>query len=69
MRWNFWMRQIHRWLSAIFVITVIITAIALAQKTPLVWVSYVPLFPLALLAITGIYLFLLPYFSKGRRNH
>ncbi|HKV75393.1 MAG TPA: hypothetical protein VJN95_12810 [Gemmatimonadales bacterium] len=68
MRWNHWIRQIHRWLSAIFVVTVIITTIALAQKTPLVWVSYVPLFPLALLAVTGIYLFLLPYFPRGRRD-
>jgi hypothetical protein len=66
MSWNKWMRQFHRWLSVIFVITVIVTFIALSQKTPLVWVSYVPLFPLALLAVTGIYLFVLPYLARRR---
>ena len=29
------------------------------------WVSYVPLFPLALLMLTGLYLFALPYVSRG----
>ena len=35
------------------------------------WVSYVPLFPLALLLLTGLYLFALPYVSQwrsGRRS-
>ena len=67
MSWNTWIRQIHRWLSVIFVATVIVTTIALAQKPPLVWVSYVPLLPLALLSITGIYLFVLPYVGKRRK--
>ena len=46
--------------------TVIITFIALAQQEPLVWVSYVPLLPLALLLITGLYMFALPYATKWR---
>jgi hypothetical protein len=66
MNWNKWVRQIHRWLSVVFVVTVIITFIALAQAKPIVWVSYVPLFPLALLALTGVYLFALPYAAKWR---
>jgi heme A synthase len=68
---NKWVRQIHRWLSVAFVLTVIATFIALAQKNPLVWVSYVPLAPLALLLLTGLYLFVLPYAIKwrsGRRS-
>ena len=71
MNWNHWMRQIHRWLAVLFTVTVIITFIALKQEKPIVWVSYVPLFPLALLFITGVYLFLLPYAAKwrgGRRS-
>ena len=40
--------------------------IALAQEQPVVWVSYVPLFPLALLLLTGLYLFALPYVSQWR---
>jgi archaellum biogenesis protein FlaJ (TadC family) len=63
---NKWMRQIHRWLSVAFTVSVIVTFIALAQKTPIVWVSYVPLAPLALLAVTGLYLFALPYLAKWR---
>ena len=63
---NRWIRQIHRWLAMTFTVTVIVTFIALAQEEPLVWVSYVPLFPLALLLLTGLYLFALPYAGKWR---
>ena len=66
MNWNAWMRQIHRWLSIAFTVSVIVTFAALAQKPPLVWVSYVPLAPLALLLITGLYLFVLPYATRWR---
>jgi ABC-type polysaccharide/polyol phosphate export permease len=54
-------RRIHRWTSAVFTATVVLTFIALAQKDPVVWVSYVPLLPLAVLMITGLYLFVLPW--------
>ena len=57
-------RQFHRWTSVAFVASVIATSIALAQAPPIMWMSYVPLAPLALLAITGIYLFLRPYLAK-----
>jgi heme A synthase len=63
---NRWIRQIHRWLAVIFTVTVIVTFIALAQQDPIVWVSYVPLLPLALLLFTGLYLFALPYAAKWR---
>jgi len=71
LNWNKWVRQTHRWLSVVFTVSVIVTFVALAQEKPVVWVSYVPLFPLALLAFTGLYLFALPYAAKsrsGRRN-
>jgi heme A synthase len=61
-----WIRQFHRWVSAVFVLTVIATTIALAQTEPIMWMSYAPLLPLALLALTGIYLFALPYLAKRR---
>jgi hypothetical protein len=64
--WNRWIRQFHRWVSLAFVVCVVATTIALAQKEPIVWMSYVPLLPLALLSITGIYMFLVPYFAKWR---
>jgi hypothetical protein len=69
--WNHWVRQTHRWLAIVFTVSVIVTFVALKQEKPLVWVSYVPLFPLALLAVSGLYLFVLPYAAKwrgGRRD-
>ena len=68
MNWNSWIRQIHRWLSIAFVVSVLVTFVALAQKPPLVWVSYVPRAPLALLLFSGLYLFVLPYAAKWRRG-
>ena len=66
MNWNAWIRQTHRWLSIAFTVSVIVTFVALAQEKPLVWVSYVPLLPLAFLLVTGLYLFVLPYATKWR---
>jgi ABC-type polysaccharide/polyol phosphate export permease len=66
MSWNNWVRQTHRWLSIAFTVAVIATVIALGREKPIVWVSYVPLFPLALLFVTGLYLFVLPYATKWR---
>ena len=69
MNWSKWIRQFHRWTSVAFVLTVIATTVALAQEEPVMWMSYVPLLPLALLALTGVYMFVLPYAAKwgGRR--
>jgi predicted Na+-dependent transporter len=66
LNWSNWIRQFHRWTSIVFVLTIIVTTIALTQKEPVVWVSYVPLFPLALLLLTGLYMFVLPYAAKWR---
>ena len=68
MNWNTWIRQTHRWVSIAFTVSVIVTFVALAQEKPVVWVSYVPLLPLALLLFTGLYLFVLPYATKWRRR-
>jgi len=66
LNWNKWVRQIHRWLSIAFTVAVIVTFVALAQEKPDVWVSYLPLPPLALLLFTGLYLFVLPYATRWR---
>ncbi|PKW18153.1 hypothetical protein [Saccharopolyspora spinosa] len=68
MNLNKWIRQSHRWLAVAFTATVIITTVALAQEEPVIWVSYVPLLPLALLLFTGVYLFVLPYTAKRGRQ-
>ena len=64
--WNQWIRQIHRWLSILFTITVIANFVAMARGTPPAWVTYSPLVPLAFLLLTGLYMFVLPYAAKRR---
>ena len=64
--WSKWIRQIHRWLSIVFTITVIANFVAMSQGEPPPWVTYSPLLPLALLLFTGLYLFVLPYATRWR---
>lgn len=64
--WSRWIRQTHRWLSVIFTLTVIANFAAMARGTPPAWVTYSPLLPLALLLLSGIYLFALPYLARWR---
>ena len=66
LNWNKWVRQLHRWLSIIFTVTVIANFVAMAQGKPPDWVTYSPLLPLALLLFSGLYLFVLPYTSRWR---
>ena len=71
MSWNKWIRQFHRWISIAFTVTVIANFIALGQSggaMPSPWVTYSPLPPLALLLLTGLYMFLLPYLAQWRRR-
>ena len=68
MSWSARIRQIHRWVSIIFTVTVIANFIALAQcgGTPPPWITYSPLPPLAFLLFTGLYMFALPYIVRWR---
>ena len=66
MNWSKWFRQIHRWLSIIFTLTVIANFAAMTRGQPPAWVTYSPLLPLALLLFTGLYLFVLPYATRTR---
>ena len=67
MNWNAWIRQIHRWVSIIFVAVVMGIFITLGVGAkPANWVYLSPLLPLALLALTGLYMFVLPYAAKRR---
>ncbi|QXX75544.1 hypothetical protein [Methylovirgula sp. HY1] len=66
MNWNNWTRQIHRWLSIIFTLTVVANFIAMGLGKPPAWIVYSPLLPLFLLTFTGLYLFVLPYAAKWR---
>ncbi|MBB3311169.1 hypothetical protein FHT78_002913 [Rhizobium sp. BK196] len=66
MNWNKSIRQLHRWLSIIFTVTVIANFAAMALGTPPAWVVYSPLPPLFLLLFSGLYMFALPYFTDRR---
>jgi hypothetical protein len=63
---NAWIRQFHRWVSLLFTLTVLANFAAMTQGPPPAWVTYSPLAPLALLLLTGLYLFVLPYAVKAR---
>jgi hypothetical protein len=60
-------RQTHRWLSVAFTLTVIANFVSLGMKKQIDWVTYSPLLPLALLWLSGTYLFVLPYAARWRR--
>ena len=63
---NALLRQIHRWLSIAFTVAVIVNMIAMMQEKQAVWVGLLALFPLILLLLTGLYMFVLPYAAKWR---
>ena len=64
-----WIRRTHRWVSLAF--TAISAAIFLmlaAGRPPAQWVYYLPLPPLALLVLSGIFMFFAPYAAR-RAGH
>jgi hypothetical protein len=67
MKWNKGIRQVHRWLSILFALVVgaIFLALGLGRE-PAQWVYYLPLAPLALMTLTGFWMFFLPY-TRARR--
>lgn len=67
MSWSMWVRQIHRWVSILFTLVVAAIFATLGMgREPAEWVYFVPLVPLALLLLTGLYLFALPYIGRRR---
>ncbi len=66
MNWNMWVRQIHRWLAIAFTVAVIANFVALGLGEPQFWVYLLPLLPLALLLLTGLYMFVLPHATRWR---
>jgi len=70
MNWSHWIRQLHRWLSIAFTVTVVanFVQLSLGGGNPPNWVTYSPLLPLALLMPTGLYMFVLPYAIRWRHR-
>lgn len=66
MNWSKWIRQLHRWLSIIFTLVVAgIFAILGMGREPAEWIYFLPLAPLFLLMISGLYMFVLPHLRRG----
>ncbi|MBR0716491.1 hypothetical protein [Bradyrhizobium liaoningense] len=63
---NNWIRQIHRWLSIAFTLAVLGNVIAMVRQEQAIWIGLLALFPLILLLLSGLYLFMLPYAVKWR---
>jgi hypothetical protein len=63
---NRWIRQFHRWTAVAFTVTIAVAFAAVAQENPAPWAYYGPLLPLALLLLTGLYLFALPHAARRR---
>ena len=66
MNWNKWIRQTHRWLSVVFTLAVIANGVAVARGKYSNSLGLMAVFPMALLLVTGLYLFVLPYAAKWR---
>ncbi len=69
MNFSRFVRQFHRWTSIAFTLTVIANILAMSAgqgQMPPPWITYSPLPPLALLMLSGLYLFALPYLAKRR---
>jgi hypothetical protein len=69
LNWNSWVRQIHRWLSIAFTLTVIANFVAMGLGEPPAWIVYSPLLPLFLRLFTGLYMFVLPYAARWRADN
>ena len=59
-------RQTHRWLSTAFTLGFVFNGAAVAKGKYAPWMGLLAGIPLAVLFITGLYLFLLPYFAAWR---
>jgi ABC-type polysaccharide/polyol phosphate export permease len=61
-------RSVHRWTSIAFalIVTVIFVMLGIGVQPPQ-WLLYLPLAPLFVLMLTGLYMFFLPYVAKARR--
>ena len=67
MNWSSWIRQLHRWLSIAFTAGVITYIVAMGPgQQPPAWMGLLAALPLALLLLTGLYLFVLPHAIKWR---
>ena len=68
MKWNRWIRQTHRWFSVAFTLAIIVNLVAVVQGRYNNNLGLLAVAPLAVMFLTGLYLFVLPYAAKWRRR-
>jgi len=66
MSWNKWIRQTHRWLSVAFTLVVLVNGIAVVRGRYTNSLGLMAVAVLALMFLTGAYLFVLPYAARWR---
>jgi len=69
LNWNYWIRQIHRWLSIAFTVGLIVNTIAVRRGKYSAATGLLALIPLFALLFTGLYLFALPYVAKWQKRN
>ena len=66
MNWNKWVRQSHRWLTVVFTVAVLVNGVTVVRGKYTPALGLAAVFVLALLFLTGAYLFVLPYTVRWR---
>jgi hypothetical protein len=66
MNLNAWIRQIHRWLSIAFTLSVATYIVVMTRGPVPAWLNIFPAGSLILMFLTGAWLFVLPYVLKRR---
>jgi hypothetical protein len=61
-----WIRATHRWLGMSLIALTIINAITFAIGQPQPWLYYLPLLPLFLSMLSGLYMFVMTYVRKSK---
>lgn len=71
--WSKWLRKFHRWIAvptALAIPAAVVIKLIDDPKTVAVWekLDKIPSLLMLIMAISGAYLFLLPYIAKGQRK-
>jgi hypothetical protein len=62
---SLWIRTAHRWLGMALVVLTLINIVAFAAGQAIPWLYYLPLAPLFLLMLSGLYMFFRPYLRRS----
>jgi heme A synthase len=68
LNWNRWIRQIHRWLSVALTAAIIINGVAIVKAKYNAKLGLMAVGLLALLWLSGAYLWVLPYAARWRSS-